>query len=70
MNELDNKLDVELLLSRLTPSEEAVIKLYYGLTGCGRFNCRRIAGLMHKSPEWVEARLSAAKSKMRLAVGR
>lgn len=64
--------DVEMLMekSRLTPTEQLVVELTYGLNDGKEYNVPQIARMMGKSEFYVEGRLRVAKMKMQVSVGR
>jgi len=64
--------DVELLLDKaqLTPTEQLVVELTYGLNDGKEHTVTQIARLMDKSEFYVEGRLRVAKIKLQVAAGR
>lgn len=64
--------DVEMLMekSRLTPTEQLVVELTYGLNDGKEHTVSQIARMMSKSDFYVEGRLRVARMKMQVSVGR
>ena len=64
--------DVELLLekARLTPAEQLVIELAYGLNDGKEYTTAQIARLMDKSEFYVAGRLRVAKMKLQVVAGK
>lgn len=56
--------------SKLTPTERLITELFYGLTERGELSLRQVSRLLDKSEAWTQARLTAAKIKMQVSVGR
>jgi len=69
---VSTKYDIELLLdkARLTPTEQLVVELTYGLNDGKEHTVTQIARLMDKSEFYVEGRLRVAKIKLQVAAGR
>ena len=64
--------DVEKLMDRaqLTPTEQLVVELTYGLNDGKEHTVVQIARLMQKSEFYVEGRLRVARMKLQVAAGR
>jgi DNA-directed RNA polymerase specialized sigma24 family protein len=64
--------DVELLINkaRLTPTEQLVVELTYGLNDGKEYTDTQVARMMDKTPFWVRTKLTVAKIKLQVAAGR
>lgn len=61
--------DLDLILdkARLTPTEQLVVELAYGLNNSEEHSVRGIAFLMDKPESWVQNRLNVARLKLQVA---